>query len=123
VLPREDDDGAEQVEEDGQMVPHAHTPATRSPTMLAPDFSPSQFRTPRTHERGEPFGYSGHQSDSQVSSESNPTLASLRNIFKEQKTRSLRELYDQNEEVDHISNFSLMACDPVSFDEATKEDA
>jgi len=64
VLPREDDDGAEQAEEDGQMVPHAHTPAARSPTRLAPEFSPSQFRTPRTHERGEPSGYGGHQSDS-----------------------------------------------------------
>jgi hypothetical protein len=31
-------------------------------------------------------------------------------------------LYDQNEEVDQISNFSLMACDPVSFNEAAKED-
>jgi len=31
-------------------------------------------------------------------------------------------LYDQNEEVDKISNFALMACDPVSFDEAAKED-
>jgi hypothetical protein len=91
VLPHEDDDGAEQVEGDGQMIPHIHTPATRSPTRQAPDFSASQFRTPRTHERGDPSGYGGHQSDSQVSSESNPTLASLRNIFKGQKTRSIRE--------------------------------
>jgi hypothetical protein len=104
------------------MVRHAHTPTTRFPTRKAPYFSPSQFRTPRTHERGEPSGHSGHQTDSQVSSESNPTLASLRKKFKGQKTRSLRELYDQNEEVDHISNFALMACDLVSFDEAAKED-
>jgi hypothetical protein len=31
-------------------------------------------------------------------------------------------LYDHNEEVDQISNFALMACDPVSFDEDAKED-
>ena len=97
-------------------------PVATSPTMEAPDIIPSQFRTPITHERGEPSGHGGHQTDSQVSSESDPTLASLKNIFKGQKTRSLRELYDQNEEVDQISNFALMACDPVSFDEATKED-
>jgi hypothetical protein len=122
VLPHEDDDGAEQAEGGGQLVPHAHMPAARSPTREAPVFNPSQFRMPRTHERGEPSGHGGHQTDSQVSSESNPTLASLKNRFKGQKTRSLRELYDQNEEVDQISNFSLMACDPVSFNEAAKED-
>ena len=72
------------------MVPHAHTPTIRSPTKKAPDFNPSQFRMLITHERGEPSGHGGHQSDSQVSSESNPTLASLRNRFKGQKTRSLR---------------------------------
>jgi hypothetical protein len=65
------------------MVPHVHMPATRSPTRQAPYIIPSQFRMPRTHERGEPSGHGGHQSDSQVSSESNPTLASLRNIFKD----------------------------------------
>ena len=100
VLPCEDDDGAEQAEGGGQLVPHAHTPVARSPTREAPDFIPSQFRMPRTHECGEPSGHGGHQTDSQVSSESNPTLASLRNRFKEQKIRILRELYDQNEEVD-----------------------
>jgi hypothetical protein len=120
VLPCEDDDGAEQADGDGQMVPHVHTPAARSPTSQALDIISSQFRMPRTHERGEPSGHGGHQSDSQVSSESNPTLASLRNGFKGQKTIMLRELYDHNEEVDQISNFVLMACDPVSFDEDAK---
>jgi hypothetical protein len=105
------------------MVPHAHTSAARSPTRKAPNFNPSQFRTPITHERGEPSGHGGHQSESQVSSESNHTLALLKNKFKGQKTRSLRELYDHNEEVDQISNFALMACDLVSFNEAAKEDA
>jgi hypothetical protein len=104
------------------LVPHAHTPAARNPRREAPDISPSQFRMPITHEHGEPFGHGGHQIDSQVSSESNPTLASLKNKFKSQRTRSLTKLYDQNEEVDHVSNFSLMPCDPVSFNEAAKED-
>jgi hypothetical protein len=38
VLPREDDDGAEQADGDGQMVPHAYTLAVRSPTRQASDF-------------------------------------------------------------------------------------
>jgi hypothetical protein len=122
VLPHEYDDGDEQAEGGGQLVPHAHMPTARSPIWEAPDINPSQFRMPRTHECGEPYVHSGHQTDSQVSSESNPTLASLKNRFKGQKTRSLRELYDQNEEVDQISNFSLMACDIVSFVEAAIED-
>ena len=39
-----------------------------------------------------------------------------------QKTGSLRELYDQNEEVDQVSNFAFIACDHVDFDEAVKKD-
>ena len=31
-------------------------------------------------------------------------------------------MYDQNEEVDQISNFAIIACDPVDFDEAVKKD-
>jgi hypothetical protein len=31
-------------------------------------------------------------------------------------------LYDQNQEVDQISNFAFIAYDPVSYDEAAKED-
>jgi hypothetical protein len=84
------------------MVPHAHTHAARSPTRQTPDFSPSQFRTPRTHEHAEPSRHGGLHSDSQVSSESNPTLTSLRNRFKGKNTRILRELYDQNEEINQI---------------------
>jgi hypothetical protein len=122
VLPCEDDDGAEKDEGGGQLVPHTHTPVGISHTREAPDISPYKFRMPRTHKRGEPSGHGGHQIDSQVSSEPNPTLSSLKNRIKGQKTRISRELYDQNEEVDQVSNFSLMACDPVSFDEAAKED-
>jgi hypothetical protein len=122
VLAREDDDGDEQDEAGGQLVSYSHMPTMRNPTREAPDIRPSQFRTPRIHDRGEPSRHGGHPTDSQVSSESNPTLSSLKNRFKGQKTRILRELYDHNEEVDQVSNFSLMACDPVSFNEATKED-
>ena len=57
-----------------------------------------------------------------VSNESNPTLASLRNRVRGQKTRSLRELYEQNDEVDQVSNFAFIACDLVDFDEAVKKD-
>lgn len=49
-------------------------------------------------------------------------MASLRDIIKSQKTRSLKELYDQNDEMDQLSFFALMACDPICFDEAAKED-
>ena len=31
-------------------------------------------------------------------------------------------MYDQNEEVDQVSNFAFLACDPVDFDEAIKKD-
>jgi hypothetical protein len=53
-------------------------PTTTSPTRQSPDFDPSQFRTPINHERGEPSGHGVHQLDSQVSSESNPTLAFIK---------------------------------------------
>jgi len=49
-------------------------------------------------------------------------LASLRDRIRSQKTRSLKDLYDQNDEVDQGSYFSLMACDPINFNEAAKED-
>ena len=44
-------------------------------------------------------------------------LDSLRNRVRGQKTRILKELYDQNEEVDQVSNFAFIACDLVDFDE------
>ena len=31
-------------------------------------------------------------------------------------------MYEKNEEVDQVSNFALIACDPVNFDEAVKND-
>ena len=49
-------------------------------------------------------------------------MASLRNKVRGQNTRSLRELYEHNDEVDQVSNFSFIACDPIDFDEAIKND-
>ena len=61
-----------------------HKPATRTPTRML-----------RTHEHGEPSSVGGQQGTwSEVSNESNPTLASLRNRVRGQKTRSLTELYE-----------------------------
>ena len=31
-------------------------------------------------------------------------------------------MYEQNDEVDQVSNFAFIACDPVDFDEAIKKD-
>ena len=31
-------------------------------------------------------------------------------------------MYDQNEEVDQVSNFAFIACDPIDFVEAVKKD-
>lgn len=41
---------------------------------------------------------SHHTSSSQVSDESEPTLAELRSRIKGQKTKSLREIYEQYDE-------------------------
>ena len=79
-------------------------------------------RTLIIHEHGEPSSVGGRQgTGSEVSNESNPTLASLRNRVRGQKTRILRELYDQNEEVDKVSNFAFIASDPIDFDEDVKK--
>ena len=61
-----------------------HTPVARTPA-----------RMPRTDEHGEPSSVGGRQGiGSEVSNESNPTLASLRNRVRGQKTKSLRKLYE-----------------------------
>ena len=31
-------------------------------------------------------------------------------------------MYEHNDEVDQVSNFAFIACDPVDFDEAIKKD-
>ena len=51
---------------------------------------------PRTYDHGEPSGHGGQQIGWEVSDESNPTLASLRNIIRGKKTKILRELYEKN---------------------------
>ena len=58
---------------------------------------------------------------SNVSDKSDSTFSTLG--YKGKKTRSLKEIYDQEEEnVDIYSNFALVSCDPLYFDEAIKED-
>ena len=58
---------------------------------------------------------------SNVSDESNSTFSKPR--YKDKKTRSLKEIYDQEEEnVDIFSNFALFSCDPLYFEEPIKED-
>ena len=78
--------------------------------------SPSQLRKPETYEHGDPSGHGGQQTWSEVSDESNNTLSSSRNKIRGQKTRSLRELYEKNDEVDQVSNFILIGYDPVNLD-------
>ena len=50
------------------------------------------------------------------SSDSNPTIASLRN----QKTRSLQEIYAQNDDMDEETHFALLLCKSIYFEEAVK---
>ena len=105
VTPHPEDEEDEQGTHGGQLTPH--TPVARTPA-----------RTPITHEHGEPSSVGGRKGTRlEVSNESNLTLASLRNRVRGQKTRILRELYEQNDEVDQVSNFTFIACDPVDFDE------
>ena len=56
-----------------------------------------------------------------MSNESNPTMATFKDIIKGHKNRILRELYDKNDEIDQVLNFTLIAYYPVNFDEAMKE--
>ena len=44
------------------------------------------------------------------------------NIVRGQKTRSLRKLYEKNEEVDQVSNVAFIACDLVDVDDVVKND-
>ena len=87
----------------GQLT--SHTPTVRTPV-----------KTPRTHERGEPSSVGGQKGKiSQVSNESNPTLASLKNRVKGQKIRSLRELYEQNEDSRSSFNFCIYSMRSCRF--------
>ena len=56
---------------------------------------------------------------SNVSDKSDSTFSTP--SYKGKKTRSLKEIYDQEEEnVDIYSHFALFSCDPLYFDEAIK---
>ena len=95
ITPHTEDEEDEQGTHGGQTTPH--TPVVRTPS-----------RTPRTHKHGEALNIGGRQGiGSKVSNESNPTLASLRNRVRSQNTRSLRELYEHNDEVHQVSIFCI----------------
>lgn len=81
-------------------------------------------RTPRNLEQGGPLSHGDHSSsNSQVSTESDPTLATSRSTIRSKKTRSLREVYDQEEEVlDLQSIFALFSCNSIYFEEAVKDE-
>ena len=78
-------------------------------TQLAPNTPPRNF----VQGASPPSSNVSDKSDSTFSTPS----------YKGKKTRSLNEIYDQEEEnVDIYSNFSLFSYDPLYFDEAIKED-
>ena len=123
VLSHGDDDRHEKAIQSRQLIPHTNPPIARTPVRQSPGVGPSEFRMPRTQEHGEPSSYGGQQAiGSEVSNDSNLTLATLRNKIRGQKTRSLRELYQKNQEVDQVSNFALIAYDPINFDEVVKKE-
>ena len=75
--------------------------------------------TPNTPSRN--FVQGASPPSSNVSDKSDSTFSTP--SYKGKKTRSLKEIYDQEEEnVDIYSNFALFSCDPLYFDEAIKED-
>jgi hypothetical protein len=59
-----------------------------------------------------------HNSSSSSSNDSDSTIANLRN----QKTISLREIYEQNDNMDQQTHFSLLFHQPIYFEEAIKEE-
>jgi hypothetical protein len=59
-----------------------------------------------------------HSSSSSSSNDSDPTIANLRN----QKTRSLREIYEHNDDVDQQVHVSMLSYQPMYFEEAVKEE-
>jgi hypothetical protein len=64
----------------------------------------------------------GETSSLQISYDSNPTLESLRSRIRGKKTRSLQEIYDQEDRIDLQSNFSLFTQDPIYFEDSIKEE-
>ena len=77
----------------------------------------------RIHEHGESSNYGRHQNTrSRVSSDYSPTLTTTRKIIRGHKNRSLRLSYEQEYEVDQVSIFSLIAYNPLIFEEVVKEE-
>jgi hypothetical protein len=52
------------------------------------------------------------------SSSSSESSSSVEN----QRTRSIREIYEQNNDIEQQSHFSLLSCQPTYFEEAVKEE-
>ena len=93
------------------------TTPTRAPTTPSTT-TPASTNTPSTTT----------PASTNSSESSNPTLASLRSrsINTSRKTQSLRDIYDELQEAENnysCINFALLAhCDPISFEEAIKDD-
>jgi hypothetical protein len=59
-----------------------------------------------------------HISSSSSSNDSYPTIANLRN----QRTKPLREIYEQNDNMDQQTHLALISYQPIYFEEAVKEE-
>jgi hypothetical protein len=105
AVPQEGDEVEEQIAQGGQQGSQTQSLVIGTPT-----------RTPRNYVQGEPSSPASQSIPNyQSSSESDPTIASLRS----RKTRSLRELY---EDLDVHSNFALFTYQPTCFEEVVKEE-
>lgn len=61
-------------------------------------------------------------SSPQVSNNSNPTIEQLRSRYRSNKTRSLQDIYEQEDMMNSQSNFALFSQDPIYFKDAIKEE-
>jgi hypothetical protein len=105
TIPQAEDEAEEYIAQGGQQGSQTQSSIRDTPT-----------RTPRNFVQGESSSPTTQSiPTSQSSSESDPTIASLRS----RKTRSLREIY---EDLDVHSNFALFTCQPTYFEEAIKEE-
>ena len=121
----ENDEGVEQIEQAGQPTPTAVIPIASTPRRQNAGVSTPQSRTPRTAMQGDSSRHADQQSSSsQLSSDSNPTLATMKSRIRGQKMRSLNDIYDQalDEEINQNVNFALIAYQPANFDEAVQDD-
>jgi len=71
-------------------------------------------RLPRLQVQGQ--GEQTEHSSSSSINDSNPTIANLRN----QKIRSLREIYEWNDGMDQQAHFAMLSYQPVYFEEEVK---